>query len=68
MLDILEHRSQEMEQKYQIMKNDLEESKNKVARLTCQEAALVQQNARTCMQLSAEEKIRYAWFFIGYQV
>ena len=47
-----------------IMKNDLEESKNKVARLTRQEAALVQQNARTCMQLSAEEKIRYAWFFI----
>lgn len=58
MLDILEHRSQEMEQKYQIMKNDLEESKNKVARLTRQEAALVQQNARTCMQLSTEEKIR----------
>lgn len=39
--------------------SDLEDSKRKVARLTAQEAALVQQNARASVQLVAEEKKRY---------
>ena len=38
--------------------SDLEDSKRKVARMTAQEAALVQQNARASVQLVAEEKKR----------
>ena len=45
---------------------DLEESKRKVARLTAQETALVQQNARASVQLVAEEKKRYARFVLDF--
>ena len=58
-LDIIQQRSQEMDRKFLCMKSELEDTKNKLTRLTNQEAKLVQQNAKTCMQLSAEEKKRY---------
>ena len=58
MLDHIQRHSQEMEQKYSHVQSELEETKLKVIRLTNQEAALVQKNAKTCMQFSAEEKKR----------
>lgn len=57
-LDIIHQKSQEMEQKCLLLKNELEESKSKIARLSNQEAALVQHNAKTSVQLTSEEKKR----------
>lgn len=57
-LDIICQKSQEMEQKCLLLKKELEESKSKISRLTNQEAALVQHNAKTSVQLTSEEKKR----------
>lgn len=58
MQDILEHRTSEMETQLAGLKGELDEAKGRITHLTNQEAVLVQQNAKTSMQLSKEEKKR----------
>ena len=58
-LEMIEECSQMYQKRLADAHSDLEDSKQKVARLTAQEAALVQQNARSSVQLVAEEKKRY---------
>lgn len=64
MQDIIEHRTSEMETQMAGLKGELDEAKGRIAHLTNQEAVLVQQNAKTSMQLSKEEKKRLVQFVI----
>lgn len=57
-LGMMEQHSREMQQQMTACRKELEETQSKLARSTGQETALVQQNARTSMQLTAEEKKR----------
>lgn len=55
---MLEQHSQEMQQQLRACRKELEETQSKLAKSISQETALVQQNARTSMQLTSEEKRR----------
>lgn len=57
--DLLDHKSQEMQQQMTSLKEELSESEGKLSRLSSQEAALVQQNAKASTQLTREERKRY---------
>ena len=46
----------QLQQQMAVSRKELEEVQAKLARSTCQEGALVQQNAKTYMQLTMEEK------------
>lgn len=56
--DMMEYRTQEMHQQMEIVKSELTDSQTKLSRLTTQESALVQQNAKKSTQLTKEEKKR----------
>ncbi|XP_011402817.1 PREDICTED: myosin heavy chain, embryonic smooth muscle isoform-like [Amphimedon queenslandica] len=58
MQDLLEHKSQEMQQQVTSLKEELSESEGKLSRLSAQEAALVQQSAKASTQLTKEERKR----------
>ena len=51
---------QEADQALATIAKELEDSKRAVAQLTAQESALVQQNAKTSVMMSSEEKKRFA--------
>ena len=57
--DLLDHKSQEMQQQVTSLREELNESEGKLSRLSAQEAALVQQSAKASTQLTREERKRY---------
>lgn len=59
MQDLLEHKSQEMQQQVTSLREELSESEGKLSRLSAQEAALVQQSAKASTQLTKEERKRF---------
>ena len=70
-MDMLACHKQEADQTLATVAKELEDSKNEIVRLTAQESALVQQNAKTSVMMTSEEKKRFAasrkrWSITGF--